>query len=125
MLAYVRYLGAEIKEMQACTSRKRSHLLGGVMPGRLLVNQETRPFLPAYLKLRHDAGRGRWVLLAPERILTPDETAVAVLMLCDGKKTVEEISEALAKDYAAPVDVIREDVLELLQGLADKGYIKA
>ena len=94
-------------------------------PGRLIVQGETRPFLPTYLKLRHDAGRGRWVLLAPERILTPDETAVAVLKLCDGKRTVEEIAEALAKDYAAPVDVIRKDVLELLQGLADKGYIKA
>ena len=94
-------------------------------PGRLVVQGETRPFLPTYLKLRHDAGRGRWVLLAPERILTPDETAVAVLKLCDGKRTVEEITEALAKDYAAPVDVIRKDVLELLQGLADKGYIKA
>ena len=93
--------------------------------GRLIVTQETRPNLPAYLKLRHDAGRGRWVLLAPERILTPDETAVAVLKLCDGKRSVEEITEALAKDYAAPVDVIRKDVLELLQGLADKGYIKA
>jgi pyrroloquinoline quinone biosynthesis protein D len=81
--------------------------------------------LPAYLKLRNDAGRGRWVLLAPERILTPDETAVAVLKLCDGKRSVEDITEALAKDYAAPVDVIRKDVLELLQGLADKGYIKA
>jgi pyrroloquinoline quinone biosynthesis protein D len=94
-------------------------------PARLIVGAETRPHLPAYLKLRHDAGRGRWVLLAPERILTPDETAVAVLKLCDGKRTVEEITEALAKDYAAPVDVIRKDVLELLQGLADKGYIKA
>ena len=94
-------------------------------PGRLIVQGETRPFLPTYLKLRHDAGRGRWVLLAPESILTPDETAVAVLKLCDGKRTVEEITEALAKDYAAPVDVIRKDVLELLQGLADKGYIKA
>ena len=97
----------------------------GTSPGRLMVTQETRPHLPAYLKLRHDAGRGRWVLLAPERILTPDETAVAVLKLCDGKRSVEEITEALAKDYAAPVDVIRKDVLELLQGLADKGYIKA
>src|SRR6476620_2440732 len=100
-------------------------LAEGTSPGRLIVNQKTRPFLPAYLKLRHDAGRGRWVLLAPERILTPDETAVAVLKLCDGKRSVEEITEALAKDYAAPVDVIRKDVLELLQGLADKGYIKA
>ena len=100
-------------------------MAGSTSPGRLIVNQETQPYLPAYLKLRYDAGRSRWVLLAPERILTPDETAVAVLKLCDGKRSVEEISEALAKDYAAPVDVIRKDVLELLQGLADKGYIKA
>jgi pyrroloquinoline quinone biosynthesis protein D len=94
-------------------------------PGRLIVSQETRPFLPAYLKLRHDAGRGRWILLAPERVLTPDQTAVAVLKLCDGKRTVEEIVEALAKDYSAPAETIRADVLDLLQGLADKGYIKA
>jgi pyrroloquinoline quinone biosynthesis protein D len=94
-------------------------------PRRLIVNQKTRPYLPAYLKLRHDAKRSRWVLLAPERILTPDETAVAVLKLCDGKRSVEEISEALAKDYAAPAGVIHKDVLDLLQGLADKGYIKA
>jgi pyrroloquinoline quinone biosynthesis protein D len=93
-------------------------------PARLIVGQETRPYLPPYLKLRHDAGRGRWVLLAPERILTPDQTAVAVLKLCDGKRTVEEIVESLAKEYSAPADVIRTDVLDLLQGLADKGYIK-
>ena len=37
-------------------------------PGRLVVGRETRPKLPAYLKLRHDAGRGRWILLAPERV---------------------------------------------------------
>jgi pyrroloquinoline quinone biosynthesis protein D len=93
-------------------------------PGRLVVGSETRPRLPAYLKLRHDAGRGRWILLAPERVLTPDDTAVAVLKLCDGKRTVEEIVESLAKEYSAPADVIRADVLDLLQGLADKGYIK-
>ncbi len=94
-------------------------------PGRLIVGQETRPYLPAYLKLRHDEGRGRWILLAPERVLTPDQTAVAVLKLCDGKRTVEAIVEALAKEYSAPPEVIRADVLELLQGLADKGYVKA
>jgi pyrroloquinoline quinone biosynthesis protein D len=95
-----------------------------VSPSRLIIGRETRPHLPAYLKLRHDAGRGRWILLAPERVLTPDETAVAVLKLCDGKRTVEDIVEALATDYSAPADVIRNDVIELLQGLADKGYIK-
>jgi pyrroloquinoline quinone biosynthesis protein D len=93
-------------------------------PSRLIIERETRPHLPAYLKLRHDAGRGRWILLAPERVLTPDDTAVAVLKLCDGKRTVEEIVETLAKEYSASADVIRADVLDLLQGLADKGYIK-
>jgi pyrroloquinoline quinone biosynthesis protein D len=92
--------------------------------GRLMVGLKTRPLMPPYLKLRHDAGRGRWVLLAPERILTPDQTAVAVLKLCDGQRTVEDIAASLAQEYAAPVDVIQKDVLELLQGLADKGYIK-
>lgn len=92
--------------------------------GRLIVGHETRPYLPPYLKLRHDAGRDRWVLLAPERILSPDQTAVAVLKLCDGKRTVKEIAAALAKEYSAPADVIEADVLDLLQGLADKGYVK-
>ena len=92
--------------------------------GRLIVGQQTRPYLPPYLKLRHDAGRGRWVLLAPERILSPDQTAVAVLQLCDGNRTVEEIAATLAKEYSAPAEMIAADVLELLQGLADKGYIK-
>ena len=45
--------------------------------------------------------------------------------LCDGKTTVEDIAKALATEYAAPVEVIRADVQELLQGLADKGYIRA
>ena len=80
--------------------------------------------MPAYLKLRHDARRDRWILLAPERVLTPDQTAVAVLKLCDGKRTVDEIVAVLAKEYSAPSDVIRADVLDLLQGLADKGYVK-
>lgn len=91
---------------------------------RLIVDRQTQPYLPPYLKLRHDAGRDRWVLLAPERILSPDQTAVAVLQLCDGKRTVEEIAALLAKEYSAPVEVIKTDVLDLLQGLADKGYIK-
>ncbi|HEY8277464.1 MAG TPA: pyrroloquinoline quinone biosynthesis peptide chaperone PqqD [Methyloceanibacter sp.] len=92
--------------------------------GRLVVDRQTKPNLPTYLKLRNDPGRGRWVLLAPERVLTPDQTAVAVLKLCDGQRTVEEIAETLAKEYSAPVEIIAKDVLDLLQGLADKGYIK-
>ena len=80
--------------------------------------------MPTYLKLRHDAGRDRWILLAPERVLTPDQTAVAVLKLCDGNRTVDDIVTVLAEEYSASAEVICADVLDLLQGLADKGYIK-
>lgn len=93
-------------------------------PQRLLVGVETRPSLPRHIKLRHDAGRGRWIILAPERVFNPDDTAVAVLRLCDGQRTVEDIAKALSAEYQAPLDIIRSDILAMLQDLADKGVVK-
>ena len=93
-------------------------------PTRLVVHRTTKPIMPRYLKLRHDPGRDRWVLLAPERILTPDAIAVTVLKLCDGERSVDDIAAKLAEEYSAPVDIIAGDIVELLQDLADKGYIK-
>ena len=93
-------------------------------PTRLVVDRTTKPIMPRYLKLRHDPGRDRCVLLAPERILTPDAIAVTVLKLCDGERSVDDIAAKLAEEYSAPVNVIAGDVVELLQDLADKGYIK-
>ena len=62
----------------------------------------SRPALPRHIKLRHDAARDRWMILAPERVFTPDAIAVAVLQLCDGSRTVEAIAEELARTYNAP-----------------------
>ena len=90
---------------------------------RLIVETNTTPALPRFVKLRHDKGRDRWIMLAPERILTPDAIAVEVLNLCDGDKTVGDISNQLAQTYKAPVDVIEKDVIVMLQDLADKGYL--
>jgi pyrroloquinoline quinone biosynthesis protein D len=80
--------------------------------------------LPRFARLHHDAGRARWVLLAPERIIEPNEIAVEVLQLCDGIRNVAEISGKLAEAYDAPQADIQTDVIELLQGLSDNGYIK-
>jgi len=65
------------------------------------------------------------MILAPERVLTPNAVAVAVLRLCDGRRTVEEIAHALAADYGAPRSRILGDVIRLLQQLADKGVLSA
>jgi len=92
---------------------------------RAIVTADTRPVLPPHIKLRHDAGRGRWLVLAPERVFEPDDTAVAVLKLCDGARTVGDIAGELAKEYNAPKDEIVTDIVAMLQDLADKGVVTA
>ena len=92
-------------------------------PKRLVVAADTRPRLPRSIKLRYDATRGRWVILAPERVFDPDETAVEVLKLCDGQTSVEDIAGRLASAYQASSDEICNDILAMLQELADKGVI--
>lgn len=94
-------------------------------PTRLIVDADTKPVLPRHIKLRHDAGRGVWVLLAPERVFTPDPIAVEVLKLCDGARTVTDIAVQLAGEFQAPEETIRTDVISMLQDLADKGVVKS
>jgi pyrroloquinoline quinone biosynthesis protein D len=92
-------------------------------PARLAVEAGSVLRLPRHVKLRHDATRGRWVILAPERVLVPDDTAVAVLQRLDGVRSVLAVAEDLAATYAAPVDLILADCLPLLQDLADRGFV--
>jgi pyrroloquinoline quinone biosynthesis protein D len=91
---------------------------------RLILDERTVPVLPRYVRLHHDEGRGRWVMLAPERIIEPDAIALDVLQLCDGARDLAAIAEALASSYDAPQAEIQADIIELLQDLADRGYIK-
>ncbi len=90
---------------------------------RLLLNKDSAPKLKSFVKLRHDQGRDRWVILAPERILTPDAISVEVLNLCDGERTITAIATKLAKTYNAPTEVIESDITTMLQDLSDKGYL--
>jgi len=92
---------------------------------RTIIGPTSRPALPRHIKMRHDAGRGRWILLAPERVFEPDDTAVAVLKLCNGERSVGDIAAVLSHEYQAPLDVIKSDVVRMLQDLADKGVVKA
>ena len=94
-------------------------------PRRTVICAASAPRLPRHIKLRHDAARGRWIILAPERLFSPDAVAVAVLKLCDGSRTVEQIVLELAQAYSAPQDQILTDVTAMLQELADKGVVTA
>lgn len=93
------------------------------VPTRLIVAGETVLTLPRHIKLRHDPGRGRWIILAPERVFNPDDTAVEVLKLLDGQRSVNAIAEALSQEYQAPLDVVTNDIVAMLQDLTDKGVL--
>jgi pyrroloquinoline quinone biosynthesis protein D len=82
------------------------------------------PALPRGVKLRFDKARDRWVLLAPERVLMPDDIAVEILKRCDGKTTLDGIVEDLAAAFSADPAQVEGDVRTFLQDLADKGMIQ-
>ena len=89
----------------------------------ITVSEASRPKLPRHTRLKFDETRQVWVILAPERVLAPDEIAVEVLHLCDGIRSVAEMIDQLAVKYAAPRDAISTDVIVMLQDLADKGFL--
>ena len=64
-------------------------------------------------------------MLAPERVLLPNGSATDILRRCDGKTSVATIADDLAGVYSASLSDVRRDVIELLQGLADRGFIES
>ena len=88
-----------------------------------LIGEGSVPRFPRGVRLQYNAQRKQWMVQAPERVFIPDEVALAVLQRVDGRTSISAIVDTLARDYAAPREVIREDVLELLRDLAGKGVI--
>lgn len=81
------------------------------------------PRLKPGVRLHHDRVRGRDVLLAPERVVELDETALAILARVDGAATLGDISAALAAEYEADAGEIEADARALIGELALKGYL--
>jgi pyrroloquinoline quinone biosynthesis protein D len=90
---------------------------------RMTVTEASIPALPRGARLRFDEARQRWVLLVPERVLAPDDVAVEILKLCDGKKSVGTMADELAAKYVAPREEILTDVIAMLQDLAESGFL--
>lgn len=85
---------------------------------------DTVPAFAPGVKFRRDEVRKAWVVLAPERLFVPDETAVEILKLIDGHRRVALIVDELAMRYQAPRELIAADVATLLRELADKGVLR-
>jgi pyrroloquinoline quinone biosynthesis protein D len=93
-------------------------------PGPALTG-DSAPRLAPGVRLKDDRARGQTVLLAPERVLVPDDTAVLVLQRLDGVATISQLSETLAYEYDAPAETIQADVIAMLADLVEKGFVEA
>jgi pyrroloquinoline quinone biosynthesis protein D len=89
------------------------------------LSSDARPGLAPGVRLTFDKARDRWVVLAPERVLVPDETALEILQRCNGTKQIDTIVAELATVYSAEVSEIESDVRDLLWSLIEKRILTA
>jgi pyrroloquinoline quinone biosynthesis protein D len=81
----------------------------------------SQPRLATGARLRYDDVREEHVLLIPEGAVRLNPTAVAVLELCDGQRTLDEIADTLSARYGG-ADVTG-DVQELVDALSQRGLV--
>ncbi|MDO6585327.1 pyrroloquinoline quinone biosynthesis peptide chaperone PqqD [Salipiger sp. 1_MG-2023] len=88
-----------------------------------MMQPEAIPFLPRGVRIHRDTVRDTWVLLAPERTVTLDEIAHAILSEVDGRKSLQDITASLAARYQAPEEQIAKDAAGFLGALHDRRFV--
>ena len=81
----------------------------------------TRPRLVTGARLHYDEVREEHVLLVPEGVVRLNPTAAAVLELCDGERSLDEIVDALSARYEG--SDLRDDVRGLVDGMTQRGLV--
>jgi pyrroloquinoline quinone biosynthesis protein D len=77
------------------------------MPSTMLMRTDSdadRPRLAPHVRLTFDQARGGYVLLTPETVTLLNDTGAAILELCDGERTVDEILMELRDRYDSVAD---------------------
>ena len=87
-----------------------------------LLGPDTVPRLWRLARLEYDPVRQKHVLLYPEGAVLLNDTGAAILELCNGTRTVDEIVTILTERYHADVSA---DVNEYLSLMADRELVRA
>ncbi|WP_329055599.1 pyrroloquinoline quinone biosynthesis peptide chaperone PqqD [Amycolatopsis sp. NBC_01488] len=85
-----------------------------------MIAVDSVPELRRGVRLSFDHVRETHVLLFPEGVLVPNTTAAAVLELCDGTRTVTDITAVLGKRFTG---VREQDVLDVLSRLGERRVV--
>jgi pyrroloquinoline quinone biosynthesis protein D len=81
----------------------------------------TRPRLVTGARLQYDDVREEHMLLVPEGVVRLNPTAAAVLELCDGERSLDEIVDTLSERYEGAD--LRDDVQGLIDGMTKRGLV--
>src|SRR5215813_4881989 len=85
----------------------------------------SRPRLASKARLRWDKVEKRYMLVFPEAAMLLNESAAAILKLCDGERLVEQIVDALVEQFTgADRNVIATEVTALLIRLQTRGLLE-
>jgi pyrroloquinoline quinone biosynthesis protein D len=69
-----------------------------------IADEAARPRLARHVRLKFDAARGQYALLSPETVLVLNDTGVAIVELCDSRRTIAEIQCELRSRYDRVAD---------------------
>ena len=92
-------------------------------PHNQLLSPGTRPRLAAKARVQTDKLSGKLVLLYPEGVLLLNETGAAIVELCDGQRTFQELVATLSERYGSSPDRLSADVAEYLDRLRKRGLL--
>jgi pyrroloquinoline quinone biosynthesis protein D len=82
--------------------------------GKRQIEASVRPIIAAKARLQMDKVDGKPLLLYPEGLLQLNATGAAILSLCDGMHTVQQIIIVLAERYKTTPETLHTDINEYL-----------
>jgi pyrroloquinoline quinone biosynthesis protein D len=82
------------------------------------------PKLSSRARLQKDKVTGEPVLLYPEGILMLNPTGHAIVTLCTGRETLQEIVTKLATEYQVSTEQVQADVVAYLDRLRARNLLE-
>src|ERR1700722_8442824 len=92
---------------------------------RMSIEDAWRPRLASRARLKFDPIEKQEKLLFPEAALALNETGAAIVRLCDGARSINEIVDQLSKKYGnAGRDALMRDVIVFTETIPGRGLLR-
>jgi len=89
------------------------------------AEQTWRPRLASRARLKFDSVANQEMLLFPEAALLLNETGAAIVRLCDGARSIDQIVDGLAEQFRAiDRDTLRLEVEKFLESIRARGLLQ-